>query len=829
MNHPLLAPIHRPLLVGIVAIALVSGGFFAWQRGRTSVPTEELAAFLDRTVDRDRVQFSEVRMEILQPERTDLRMAVDATARTIRPLYSPVDAADYLGRRFQLDPAATAEARRWLANQSLATNPEFKSVGPLPTDPYQASILQLRSPAGAPFKFRGVVDAHRDGDRWVLALSSGGFPDGAPAGEPRSAFADTAFVAGDTGDDSRLRVLTTDLLAFADRATAARRDAESARVAAVEGRQKAFQSQIAPGRVFRGLVLEGGQPQGTPLYLEIVASSSGNDVTALLHGEGSWHRARAFQGTWSADQGFENPVLSLNSRPDQAVGHGGPFLENTQTWSFALHPDPHGGLSDRSRHYQYQFQPLPPDQVPILKARLEEEFNGAMAATRPGLVYAGMASAKTSGASERILLHFASRSEGGESIEAAIESTARPWRRTLHGAILANSRRSGGEPVRLLTSSNEASEDAPVESVLGARDDLEIRLGSKNGALIGEDEQFRYQLAIASDADLRQLETDRADRRRRFLGLMRTGIVYDGVLRDPQGFTAQARLAIARFDRTTGAIAASIYSPDQLSFCGDYVGTCDPSAGSIALAKNAAGLATRGSPNSSDSRIAAAATLHLTLNGSSITGRIQGDVQWTIEFPAGTFLSTPTEGPEPDSPPANGSVFPSFPKVAGAYLLGQGGWAPLPRNGGHVVVETARADSGFRLPTNVIGAVEEGVEQLTKGRGKGKENGKRSYLEFDGKEARPKSSGPAMILLFIGPVPSETPPVELAPAEPMPDGRRRVALIGGSPAKVRFSGQRLAAYVRQVAPDSILLTTTSTLAPGPYVFNADAGYELTQE
>ena len=411
-----------------------------------------------------------------------------------------------------------------------------------------------------------------------------------------------------------------------------------------------------------------------------------------------------------------------------------------------------------------------------------------------------------------------------------IESTTRSLKRPLHGAIFANSRRSGGEPVRLRTGANEAAEDAPVESVLGDRDDLAIRLGIKEGSLVGEGGPFTCRLALAGEADLQQLEADRAERARRFMGVLRAGIAYDGVFREAQGFTAPARLEIARIDRQTGAIAARISSLVQLNVWRDFLGDSDPSGGSLVLhAVSRGNLDATGNLNISFLKTPAALTLHLALNGNSIAGTIKGDPHWAIEFPAGAFLSAPTESSEPNSPPANGSVFPPFPKNGGAYLLSRGSWAPLPKNGGHVVIETVNSASDLRLPTNIMGVLEAGLAQLAKSKGKGKVEGKVPYLEFDGKDPRPKSNGPAIILLFIGPASPDTPPVELAPAETLLDGRRRVEILGNSPAKIRFGEQRLAAYIRQVAPDSVLLTTTSALAPGPYVFNADVGYELTQE
>jgi hypothetical protein len=61
------------------------------------------------------------------------------------------------------------------------------------------------------------------------------------------------------------------------------------------------------------------------------------------------------------------------------------------------------------------------------------------------------------------------------------------------------------------------------------------------------------------------------------------------------------------------------------------------------------------------------------------------------------------------------------------------------------------------------------------------------------------------------------------------EGQRRVEIEDIPPTPIRFVGQPLAAYVRKIGPGLILFTATSPLAPGPYAFNADDGYELNQE
>jgi hypothetical protein len=826
MNHPLLAHTKRTSIAVTVVLALVVGGYLGWQHWQSQVRPEALAAFLDKTAGGGRVRFSVVRTGILRQDEADLEMTVAATARTIQPLYSKIDTSDYLLRTFQLDSESIADARRMLADKGSSQNPAFTAAAPFPGDPYQATILQLKSPANTVFSFQGVIDAHRNGDRWAFTLVSGGFDGRSPQGDPRSVFGDATYVAGGADDDARLGSSVADLKAFAGRVTETRRNLELAHAATLDGRRKALLAQIAPGRVFRGLAVETGAQQGTPLYLEIAERSPENEVTALLRNDGSWRNARTFHGAWSADAEFENQILTLTSLPNEAVQNAGPFLENSQTWTFALHMDPQGGLSERNRLFQYQFQPLNQDQVSTLKVRLDGEFEGAFAATESGSLYHGTAVSRATGASEPILLRFTGRSEDGMSLEARIESATRSWKRLLHGAINANARRSGGEPVRLQSASSEAIDDAPPESVLGDRGGLEIHLGLKQGSLVGEDGHFTYRLSPAGEIDRHRLEADRAERARHFMAVFREGIVYDGTMREAQGFSSDARIEIAHVDRQTGAVAVRINSMVRLNVYRGFFGLCDPSGGTIAL--NATTQGTFDSPENFNIpflRASGATTVRLTLTGSSIVGKIEGDPHWTMEFSAGTFLSAPTESSEPNSPPADGSVFPSFPKNGGAYLLSRGSWAPLSRNNGHVVVETVRLPESFEIPPNVVEALSEGIAQPAW------ENGKLkiTYLQFDGKDPRPASNAPAMVLLFVDPTSSDSSQVELAPAETLKDGQRRVVIVSGSPTKIRFGKRRLAAYVRHVAPGFTLLTTTSALPPGPYVFNADAGYELIQE
>jgi hypothetical protein len=782
-------------------------------------------AFLDRTVGGGRVQFSVVRSVELRLGEADAQVSIAATARAIQPLYSKMASAEYLRQTFNLNPESAAEARRLLADRASLQAVGLTDAGPLPADPYQAVILKMDSPPGTPFNYQGVIFAHRAGGTWTLSLASGGFEGSAPQGRARSVFGDNSFAAGDSGDDARLRALVSDFQAFASRVADRQKSLESAEAESVGRRRAAFLAQITPGSVLRGEAFEAGSRVGTPLYLEFTELSEDKQVSALLRNDGGWSAARVFQGTWTSDDDFQSPVLNLTSPPDQAVRNGGPFLENTQVWTLALGVDPRGGLSQKDAFFEYRFQSMSPDQASALKARLEAEYVGAMAATRPDLLYEGVATSRDSGATEPVLLRFTGRPTGGGSVDARLESPTRSWRRPLRGAIASNARRSGGRPVVLRTGAAEAVEDAPPDSVMGARQDLELRLGLESGSLVGGDEKYTYRFDIAGASDLSRMRIEAAERAHRFLGVFRNGIVYDGILREEQGFVAGARLEIMRIDRRTGAIAARMHSVSQPNVFREFLGTCDPAGDSVML-----GATGRGVLNTGDDfdapffKSAASSSVHLELAGTSITGGIEGDTSWIFEFPAGAFLSAPAEDPEDDSP-AGMAVFPTLPKGNGAYLLSRGAWAPMPTNQSHIVVEAVGPKSEPRLPTNLVDAVQKGLDQLERQR----EKQKVSYLEFPGTDPRPASAGQAIVILFAGPRPPGTAVLELAPAELTKDGKRRVEIVVGPEARVRFGEKRLSAYVRQIAPGYILLTTTSAVAPGSYVLNADRGYELMQE
>jgi hypothetical protein len=826
MSPPSSAKSRRALVVAVSALLAAVGVFFAWRLSHPMAGTEEISLFLEKTVEPGRLRFAVESVDVAERAGSEVRFRFAAKAWPMQPLFVRLDNAVYLRSAYHLDPETSAEAHALLQRPGAQTDPDAVLAKPVPADPFAVAILENSVPADASFSYEGVMDAHWMDGAWVLTLVTGNFVGAAPKGEPRPGPEVQAYVAGTPGDDERLGAIVADFGAFSRRLADVRRSKASSRAAAIAVRRDAFLALVAAGHVFRGQAVRSGEQTPTPLTLEVLEVTPEQGVTAILRNDGGWRSARLFQGTWTADDEFSAPMLELSSQARQAVRGAGPFLENTQPWTMELHPRRSGGLSGQDANYSYEFRLLEPGQVSGLRERLEREFTTAVAATDSGRLYQGTAVSRATGTSEPVLLRFGRRPGSGDSVDAALESPSSPWKRSFRGSIIGNARRSGGQPILMRSGAGEAAPDAPVSSALGDRNELDARFGVDGDSLVGGDDQFSYRFAPAGEAYLKRMAADRAARADRFWQAVRAGITYDGTLHEEQGFVSHVRLEISRVNRDSGGIAASIRSQSRRDAYRDFTGTCDASTSSLVL-----NASSRGNPGSDDGfdvpflKGKSGSTLHLALESAAISGNIEGDTSWTVSFPVSVFMSAPSESPGSGGPAANGAAFPRFPGAAGAYLLSEGTWVPLPRNGGHVATEELKEKEGdLRLPTNIVSAVDEALNHLTAK----KEKRKVSFLEFDGKEPRPASSTPYMVILFAGELPKANPQLELAATEVTKEGQRRIEVHEGHGSGFRFDADPVAAFVRGAGPGYLLFTTTSPLDPGSYAFNADGGYEVNQ-
>jgi hypothetical protein len=392
----------------------------------------------------------------------------------------------------------------------------------------------------------------------------------------------------------------------------------------------------------------------------------------------------------------------------------------------------------------------------------------------------------------------------------------------LRGAIMANVRRADGAPIRLQANPKEADGEAPTGSVLHDPGELNLRLGLEQGSLVGGDERFTYRFAVATPADLQRLEASRLERVRQLESVLKSGVVFDGALRDDRRYVLAARLELTRVDRSAGVITVRLRSLNRLNVYREFLGSWDALGDSIVLKSTDVGA------EDTDFGyfgpffvLSKTVTLRLALTGNLLMGTIIGDPHWIMGFPAGILLAASTET----------SGLPALPKTDGAYLLSNGSWEMLPANNGHVVTEPVpdpTEDEMAALTLQALRAPGGGEDYVPNSKRKIKEMV--SYFEFDGKTPAPAAQGAAIVLLFVGPESTGEPAIELAPTKILANGHRRIKLGEIAPTTVRLGDQRVAAYVRSIAPNAMLLTTTtSEIPPGNYIVNAGVGYELLRK
>ncbi|HEY1793502.1 MAG TPA: hypothetical protein VGG34_11340 [Opitutaceae bacterium] len=791
------------VLLGAAAVA-------AWVHFRQPVAPADIAAFLGSTTGDRALRFAGIEAAVTRrttgPEGTTLEIKVEATARATSALYARTDPADYLRDRLKVSEASFP--RRGAARPG--------------DDPFAATIIRQVTAADEPFAYDGFIVARRGDSGWRLSLLSGGFVGTGPQGSPRAAFGPDALVAGEPATDARL---TTELAGLAA-AEAADNEEHAAAAAEADDRdaaaRQAFTEAVAAGSILEGAAREEGSLMAQKLSLEILSSSDAGDVTALLRNDESWVDARTFQGTWSARAG-SSPVLSLSSQPEQAVPGAGPIIEITQPWAITLEMDGHGVLAGADGRYSYRFHALGKGQAEALRRRLGAELSAARAATRPGMAYIGSAAA-ASGGSEAVILRFGQAQ--GLGISAVLESPGHPWRRQFRGTLLVNSRRSGGMPVRLASADTDAARDAPTASALGDQEELDLRLATSEGGLAGQDDYYSYKLAPITESDTRRLASEAARRTGDFLRVVRPGMVLDGFLREDQGFIGHAEMTFTEVDRASGSVSAVVRSLSRPGAFQRFSGTIDPSESALVL--NGTGHGNFPSDDAFDIpflRTPGAVSVHLVVAGGAISGVVEGDPHWKIEFPLAAFLAAPTEAADARGDEAYEAVFPRFPEKKGAYVLAGREWKPLPENGGHVVIETVKPDSDLRMPVNLESALE-GIQGAFERR---KKSQKVPFLEFDGKEPRPEVGGPAIVLLYVGSKLEGKPPMELGQADVTKSGQRRLPVLHGPEGKLEYGNDRLPAFVRTAGQGRMLLTTTAMPSPGPYVLIAGTGYELVQD
>ena len=823
---------RRIWLGGTIAIVLALAGYFVWQKIHNHPSDSALLACLDREVGAGKARFSKLERNDVPTGNDRVQGALVAHGSVAEPLYTAVDTSAYLRSEFNWDARPLAEARRLLAG---ASGPRIREIAGLvedPPDPLKVAILREVSARAAPVVYRCSLWAERGANGWTLRLTEGRFDGDAPAGEPRSTYTGKTYIAGDATDAAALRALIEQQQKFCQRIVAARDQYQEERRRTRDERLARYASLFQPGTLFTGSVTLRRNQQSAALVLELVdLKGATRQVAALLRNDGGWSDARKFQGEWRTDADAETLSLVLGTRSDQALRGAGPILDLVDTWNIAFQVDADGNLLGTSNDYEYRFVRVPAAQVAGVKAELTATQVAALAASAAGVVYQGVAVARRDQASESVLLRFTRQENDGALLAASLESAEHPsWHRTLRGTVATNRYRNGDQPIRLRLSRGDNTRRAPDRSVFGWGGDLALALRVDDAQLTGEDEVFTYRFTRLSVEQVQQLAADRASREQKFFNLVRAGAVYDGTVRDGTGFISRVRLRFIAIDQGEGSLTAAIDSREQNGVFHEWKGAFDAAEGILALGSSGRG---HFNPNG-NLRVPflsrhGSFRLNLTLDETGFTGELVDYNDWRLLFPARARTTPMGAGPAVD--PATG--LPVFPASSGAYVLAEGRWQPLPRNGGRVTYGVTQVLNGVSDFLGALGGKPIARDNQT-------QPDKMADLTFAGTDPVPEVNGAEVILLYLGaikplsadllqkyPQLRDYPLIEMAPTRRTSDGRRQVDLLRIAPGLAGFRDQRVAAILDEPKTGATLVTCTSTLASGSYALavNTEA-YEL---
>jgi len=350
---------------------------------------------------------------------------------------------------------------------------------------------------------------------------------------------------------------------------------------------------------------------------------------------------------------------------------------------------------------------------------------------------------------------------------------------------------------------------------------LVLALRPEGSELTGEDERFTYRLERATPGFIAALDQERTERAGRFFAVVKAGAAYDGVFRNRDGFVSRARLRITEINAADGIVFLNFESREQNGIYAKFRGSYDPVDRTLALTNSGGGKfnpsGVRRVPFFSED---AAHAVTLKLGDSGFTGAILNRSDWSMEF-------TAQPGAVASLPP------PEYPAARGAYVLSEGQWLPLPRNGGRVTYGAMEVLTNI---TGFLGALN-GALGSANGNSPSKADETRpdklGDLTFDGREPVPAVAAEGVVIVLVGEIQKapadmlqkypelrDYPAMEMAPSRRSGDGKRQVDLLRIVPGLGGFRDQRIAAIVEEVRPGVTLHTCTARLDSGSYAIGA---------
>ena len=507
---PLSPKARLALILGTAALVLLIAAGLTWSHFRKRVPESEIIAWL-REQSTSGLAIDKLTKTVVPQSDGSNIIKFDATGSVPAALYTREDTAGYLRNTLKLSPASPAALRTATASAADPRIRERAGISDTPASPLDVVVLRETTSPGTEFPFSGVATASRVAGKWRFTLLQGTLSSPSLEGQPRASFGEKTYVAGNPADDAALKEFVekqTDFVARVEKASAElaeenKRDRES--------RLARLHELLAPAALFTGQAAPSNNEKSTAASLEITSAKAGSrQLSALLrlHDSG-WLDARSFAGTWKLDDATGVISLNLMSRSNQALAGAGSLLETPQALTLALTLSDSGDLASTSdSDIAFNASRVASDKLAATKTKLTASLDAAIEASAPDAIYHGTATAKATGAAEKIFLRFTRHSDRGASLAASFES-AEPGaslKRSLRGSLIDNPHRSGGNPIQLQLPAGGRSRSARTDTLFAHATDTSPALRIDGSRLTGEDAAFTYELTRISAAQAATLK-----------------------------------------------------------------------------------------------------------------------------------------------------------------------------------------------------------------------------------------------------------------------------------------------------------------------------------
>ena len=441
----------------------------------------------------------------------------------------------------------------------------------------------------------------------------------------------------------------------------------------------------------------------------------------------------------------------------------------------------------------------------------------------PGALFTGRITNPDTAAGEPIVLEITSARSGSRQVAALLRngggwSDARPFLGTwkLDDAT-------GAFSLNLMSRSGQAIADAGPLTGHPEAVSLALQL-TGDGRLVATNESDVALEALRVDpADLDETKTRLSARLSAALEATRPDTLYHGTVTAKASNTAENILLRFTRQNTAGTqLAATFEAADagatgKRALTGAVVDNTHRAGNAILRLQMPGGGRSRSARPGTLFAHATDATPALSLDGNRLAG---ADDTFQYEF---TRISAQQAAvlkknvPALTATDAAPAATPALPRATGVYVLIDGQWTSLPRNGGS--------------SSQGLGGIARGLFS------RNKDADKPATLIFKGDTPPPVVAGGTLTLTFKGKLPSrakgvaiEYPLIEAAPTTTQEDGTRTAPLERFAGNFSGFGAARLPATLAQPAADLLTLTFDETLAPGTYaVLVGTDGYEFTVE